>query len=270
MNLMKIAKPECIATDVSVSDKTDCLRKVAQLAKKSSSLENISETAVFEALQKREELGSTGFENGIAIPHCRMDKVEEFVVGVMTIPGGIEFDSLDGDKSDLIVFIIAPQSKTNEHVRLLSKVSNILRIPEARKAMLAADSAESLLENFLRFNSDEAESGKIGKQSLFHITITNENLFESVLQVVTAMEPTSLSIVDAKPASEYLAKIPLFAGFWNDRKSVTTKLIICQIDKRLRNETIRRIEDVTGKLDNCSEVAVCVQEIFYSAGQLQS
>lgn len=270
MNLLTITKRECIATGVSASDKTDCLHKVAQLAKQSPCLKAVSDTDIFEALQKREALGSTGFENGIAIPHCRMDNVDAFVVGVMTVPGGIDFDSLDGEKSDLIVFIIAPQNKTNEHIRLLSSISNILRIPEARQAMLAADSSESLLERFLRFNADKAENGHIGQQSLFHITLANENLFESVLQVVTAMEPTSLSIIDAKPATEYLAKMPLFAGFWNERETVTTKLIVCQIDKRLTNETIRRIEDVTGKLDNSTEVAVCVQEIFYSAGRIQS
>ena len=50
----------------------------------------------------------------------------------------------------------------------------------------------------------------------------------------------------------------------------TNKMIIAQIDKRLTNETIRRVEDVTGKLDQCSEVAVCIQEIFYSAGNIQA
>ena len=94
MNLLNFVKNECIATGVSVSNKTECLQKVAQLAKKSSVLKNISEKEIFEALQNREELGSTGFENGIAIPHCRLENVEEFVVGFITIPDGIDFAAL--------------------------------------------------------------------------------------------------------------------------------------------------------------------------------
>ncbi len=268
MDILDLVKNECTATDASVSNKTECLQKVAQLAKKSSVLKNISETEIFEALQAREKLCSTGFENGIAIPHCRLENADEFVVGILTIPEGIDFDALDGKKSNLILFIIAPQSKTNEHVRLLSTISNILRISEARQAMLSATSPETLLESFMRFNRDEADGKKKGAQNLFHITITNDDLFQNILQVVTAMEPASLSIIEAKPSSEYLAQIPIFAGFWNERESVTNKIIIAQIDKRLTNETIRRLEDVTGKLDDCSEVAICVQEIFYSAGRL--
>jgi len=270
MDLINLVKVECTVTDASVSNKTECLQKVAQLAKTSSVLKNISETEILEALQKREDLGSTGFENGIAIPHCRLENVDEFVVGIMTIPEGIDFDALDGEKSNLIIFIVAPQSKTTEHVRLLSTISNILRIPEARKEMLAATAPETLLESFLRFNRNEADGKKMGSQSLFHITITNEDLFQNILQVVTAMEPVSLSIIEAKQASEYLAQMPIFAGFWNERESITNKIIIAQIDKPLTNETIRRLEDVTGKLDDCSEVAVCVQEISYSAGHLQA
>lgn len=270
MDLLNLVKNECTTTGASIKSKIECLQTVAKLAKKSPSLKNTSEADIFEALQEREKLGSTGFENGIAIPHCRLENVDEFVVGIITIPEGIDFDALDGEKSNLILFIIAPQSKTNEHVRLLSTISNILRISEARQGMLSATSSEALLENFLRFNRNEENVKKMGEQSLFHITITNEDLFQNILQVVTAMEPASLSIIEAKQASEYLAKMPIFAGFWNDIESVTNKIIIAQIDKRLTNETIRRLEDVTGKLDDCSEIAICVQEIFYSAGRLQA
>ena len=269
MDLLNLVKSECTATCASIKSKTECLQKVAQLAKQSSSLANLTEAEILQAFQKREELGSTGFENGIAIPHCRMDNVEEFVIGIITIPEGIDFDALDGEKSNLILFIIAPQSKSNDHVRLLSTVSNILRIPDARKEMLSATSSEALLESFLRFNRDETDTNKVGEKCLFHITITNDDLFQNILQVITAMEPASLSIIEAKQASEYLAKLPIFAGFWNDIESVSNKLIVAQIDKALTNETIRRLEDVTGKLDECSDVSISVQDIFYSAGRLQ-
>jgi len=270
MDLLNFVKVECIATEASASSKTECLRNIAQLAKRSSTLSAISETEIFEALEKREALGSTGFENGIAIPHCRLENINEFVVGMTTLPDGVDFNALDGENSNIILFIIAPQNQTNEHVRLLSTISNILRIPEARSEILAAKSAEALQESFLRFNRDETDASKVGEKCLFQITITNEDLFQTILQVVTAMEPASLSIIEAKQASEYLSKMPIFAGFWNEIDSVSNRIIIAQIDKALTNETIRRLEDVTGKLDACTGVAVCVQDIFYSVGRLQS
>jgi hypothetical protein len=95
-------------------------------------------------------------------------------------------------------------------------------------------------------------------------------MFRDILQVLTAMEPASLAIIEAKQASEYLSKMPLFAGFWNDREMDTGRVIIAQIDKRLTNETIRSIEDVVGKLDDSNDVSVCVQDIFFSAGRLNA
>jgi len=270
MDILNIVKRECIDIDRSISNKAECLQKVAKLAKHSAVLENISEEEILTALQRREEMGSTGFENGIAIPHCRLKEVKEFVVGIITIPDGVNFDAIDGKLSNIIMFIVAPQSKTNEHVRMLSTISNILRIKDACKEMLSASSSVALLESFLRYNRDEVDISKTGERNLFHITVTNDDLFQNILQVVTSIEPASLSIVEAKQASEYLAKLPIFAGFWNDIESASNKIIIAQIDKALTNETIRRIEDVTGNLDECTEVSVSVQEIFYSAGRLQS
>jgi PTS system nitrogen regulatory IIA component len=270
MDLQNYTKIECVEAGVTVSDKTECLRQATKLAKNSSILKNVTEAEIFEALQAREKIGSTGFENGVAIPHCRLKNTTEFVMGIISIPDGVDFDSLDGEKSNLIIFIIAPQSKTNKHVRLLSAISNILRIPDARKAMLVAKTPQTLLENFLRFNRDELNPDKMGEQSLFHITITSESIFQDILPVITAMAPSSLSIVEARQESEYLSKMPIFAGFWNDRESLTSKIIIAQIDKCLANETIRRLEDITGELDKCSEVSVCVQDVFYSSGRLQS
>ncbi len=195
-----------------------------------------------------------------------MPGVKDFVVGVITVPAGVEFDSLDGKETNLLVFIVAPESEANEHVRLLSTVSGILRIADARTEMLADSSPESLRESFLRYGRDDVQSNKDEERCLFHVTIMNDDLFKDILQAVMAMDPVSVSVVDVKQSSEYLSKMPLFAGFWSDREENTGRIIIAQIVKHLTNETIRRIEDVTGKLDDSTEVSVSVQSLFYSAG----
>lgn len=270
MKLIDIVKSECVVVGMESSNKEDCLKKIAHIAKQSSLLDGVSEAEVLEGFKKREELDSTGFGHGIAIPHCRLPGVKDFVVGVITIPAGVDFDSLDGEKTNLLVFIVAPESEVNEHVRLLSTVSGILRIADARTEMVADTSSESLRESFLRHGRDDVQSNKDDERYLFHVTVVNDDMFKDILQAITVMEPISVSVVDVRQPSEYLSKMPLFAGFWSDREESSGKIIIAQIVKHLTNETIRRIEDVTGKLDESTEVSVCVQNVFYSAGCITS
>jgi len=268
VKLAELVKSNCVSAGLELSSKDACLRKIAQLAKQSPQLKKISEADILSGLQRREEMGSTGFGDGIAIPHCRLPGVTDFVVGVISIPAGVEFDSMDNEKANLIVFIVAPESEANEHVSILSAISRVLRIADARREMVSATSSELLLESFLRYERDDATA--VGNRQLFHITVLNDNMFRDILQLLTAMEPASLAIIEAKQASEYLSKMPLFAGFWNDREMDTGRVIIAQIDKRLTNETIRSIEDVVGKLDDSNDVSVCVQDIFFSAGRLNA
>ena len=99
--------------------------------------------------------------------------------------------------------------------------------------------------------------------------MTNEDVFHELLQVLVSLEPATLTVVEATQASEYLAKIPIFAGFWSDREQQACRIIITQIEKRLTNEAIRRIEEITGSLNESSEVSVSIQDLFYSAGLIK-
>src|SRR4030042_497855 len=109
MKLADVLHKECIAVNARLSDKTEVLQEVARLAKKSSILDSVSEQEILAGLQARESLGSTGVGKGIAIPHCRLKTVKDFVVGIVTVPSGVDFDALDAGKVRLIVFIIAPE-----------------------------------------------------------------------------------------------------------------------------------------------------------------
>ncbi|MCK5529283.1 MAG: PTS sugar transporter subunit IIA, partial [Kiritimatiellae bacterium] len=93
MRLVDIVKSECVVAGMEASGKEDCLEKIAHIAKKSSLLDGVTEADILAGFKNREELGSTGYGHGIAIPHCRLPGVEDFVVGVITVPAGVDFDS---------------------------------------------------------------------------------------------------------------------------------------------------------------------------------
>jgi mannitol/fructose-specific phosphotransferase system IIA component (Ntr-type) len=268
MNILGIVRRECVAAGRSPTDKRAVLAEIAGLAKANPALDGLTREEIESGLLEREEIGTTGFGKGIAIPHCRLSNVPEFVVGVMTVPGGVEFDSLDGQKVRLLVFIIGPATESSDHIRILSTVSRVLSSSDAVAEMIAADSDEALYESFARHLRDDPRAGKGEPRSLFQVFVQGEELFREILEVFGATEPRFTAVLEAENASSYLAKVPLFAGLWSDNPRTFSRVIVSLVSKRMTNELVRRIESVTGPLSKCDRVLVMVQDVFFSGGSL--
>lgn len=270
MRLIDVVRSECVCAGAKVDGKGAALKEVVRVAKQSPILGDVPEEAILKGIEDRESLGSTGFGRGIAIPHCRLAEASDFVVGVLTIPDGVDFDSLDEKKARIIVFIIAPELQSNEHIRLLSAISQTLMTPGAVEEMVAAGTSEALLESFLRHTRGDIEAKDHKNKNLLNVLVQDESLFRDILQVLAGAESSSVVVLEAENTRLYLAKTPLFAGFWSDDSSGFARLIMAIVDRKLANETIRRIEELTGNLDERSGVMVMMQEIMYASGQLEA
>lgn len=268
MNLLTILRSECVQAGSKAASRDEVLAAIAGLTKQSPVLANISEAAVLQALTDREELSTTGFGNGIAIPHCRLDDVDEFVVGILSVPNGAEFAAMDDQPVKLFVFIVAPANSSNEHIKILSAISQVLNVPQNVVEMLSAPSADVLAESFLRHVRDEADPKQHDTKNLFRIQIQDEDLFHDILQIFEGFQASTVMISESEPASNYLQKMPIFAGFWNDKAADFCKVILATVDKVDTNETIRRIEQHTGVLSDRNDILLTVQELFYCAGNL--
>jgi len=269
MKLVNVFREECVVAGAKFTDKSQALCEIANIAGKCPILKDVTVGQILAALEEREKLGSTGFGKGIAIPHCRLDSISDFVVGMITVPDGVDFEALDGRKVNLIVFIIAPKAEPNKHIKLLSAISQTLLIPGSVNELLAENSPQALRESFLRYTRDEIDIKKQVKRNIFHIFVQNEHIFRDILTALTGIETASQVVFDAENTSAYLAKVPLFAGIWRDEPALFSKIIVAVVDKRLANETLRRIEGVTGDLNGNVGTMVIVQDIFYSAGSLE-
>ena len=268
MKLINVLRKECVVTGAEFSDKAEALRSVVQTAKKNTILKNVPEEEIFAGLKERESLGSTGFGKGIAIPHCRLKSVDDFVVGIITVPDGVEFEALDKEKVKLFLFIIAPEAESNKHLKLLSAISQTLLIPGAVKEILAETSDEGVYESFLRHTRAEIDTEKQTTKCLFNVFVQDENLFHDILEKLTGIETSSLVVNNSENVEAYLGKAPLFADFWRDEPSRFSKVITMVIDKGLTNEAIRRTESVTGNLSECNGVMITSQDLSYAAGSL--
>lgn len=270
MKLLDLLLEECIVVGAAPADKSAALAEIAAIAKKSATLHDVAEATVLKALEDREALGSTGFGKGIAIPHCRIAGASGFTVGIVIVPDGVAFEALDSEPVTLIVFIIAPESETTQHIKLLSAISHVLMISGAVEEISTQKTALAVRDSFLRYTRTDIDTKDRTAKNLIHVLVQDEELFHELVLELAATDPTSVLIFEAESTLPYVQKLPLFAGFLVDSQKGFCKIILAVVDKGLTNETIRRIEGITGDLDERTGVMVMVQELFYSAGSLDT
>ena len=156
MKITDLINKDAIDLDVHIQTKKELIRKAAELMAKNG---NIKDLDKYEDLViKREEEGSTGIGEGIAIPHGKGECITKPGLSAMVIPNGADFDALDGNKVNLLFLIAAPDTKDNIHLDVLSRLSTLLMDASFREKLLNAKSKEE----FLRI-IDDAENIKLNK-----------------------------------------------------------------------------------------------------------
>tara|TARA_X000000950_G_scaffold264005_1_gene336820 strand:- start:1447 stop:1905 length:459 start_codon:yes stop_codon:yes gene_type:complete len=133
-------------SQVSINDdcrsKKSILERLSLLLSKSS---GISTEEIFNGLYEREKLGSTSVGNGVAIPHARIKGIDHPFVSVVILDNPVDFDNIDNLDVDIIVCLIVPTEKTENHLALLACLSNILDKISNRKKLRNARNSEEIL-----------------------------------------------------------------------------------------------------------------------------
>lgn len=143
MKIRDLLKAQSIQLGAKPTDKPSAIRLLADLMERGGNLANKDEylAAVF----TREESGSTGLGEGIATPHAKSAGVAKAGLAAMTVPEGINFDSLDGKPARIFFMIAAPEGEANTHVEVLSQLATMILDPDFKEALIAADSVDTFL-----------------------------------------------------------------------------------------------------------------------------
>jgi fructose-specific phosphotransferase system IIA component len=150
--LTELLTPERIRIPLSARSKDDLLRELVQLAGATARIDDLDD--LLRAVREREDVLSTGIGNGVAIPHGRSASLGELalVAGVAREP--VDFDALDGKPVHLFFLLVGPESAAGQHVKVLSRISRLLRHESFRDRLAAAgDGAE-----FYRILSEAEQS----------------------------------------------------------------------------------------------------------------
>ncbi|MFR0987283.1 MAG: fructose-specific PTS transporter subunit EIIC [Frisingicoccus sp.] len=157
MKIVDLLRRDSICLNGKASGKMDVIDQMASLMEKGGHLSDVK--AYKQAVLKREEEGTTGIGEGVAIPHAKTNAVLNPGLAAMTFSEGVEFESLDDQPVRLVFMIGAPDTKDNVHLEVLSRLSMLLMDQRFREHLLHAKSPDAFLKVI-----DVAEREKFAKE----------------------------------------------------------------------------------------------------------
>ncbi|MBE8949755.1 MAG: PTS sugar transporter subunit IIA [Quinella sp. 3Q1] len=153
MRVTDLLKNASIDLGAKVKDKPDAISHLVDLMEKGGNLKNKEQYK--KDVLAREASGTTGLGDGIATPHAKSAGVKAPGLAAMTIPDGIDFESMDGNPARLFFAIAAPDGGNDEHLMILSKLATMVMDPDFKEALIKATTKEEFLKII-----DDKEDGK--------------------------------------------------------------------------------------------------------------
>ena len=143
MKITDLISSKTIDINANALSKEDILKQAVALIAKSGKINDVEEYQ--KGVFAREEESTTGIGEGIAIPHCKSDVVKAPALAAMVIKDGVDFNSLDGEKVNLLFLIAAPNTKDNVHLEVLSRLSTMLLDDDFKAKLIAAKTKKEFL-----------------------------------------------------------------------------------------------------------------------------
>ena len=157
MKIIDLLDDKSIRLNAEVHSKKEVLDTLVDLMDASGKLNDIE--TYRKGVYAREEEGSTGIGEGIAIPHCKSAAVNQAGLAAMVEPKGVEFDSLDGEPANLFFLIAAPDTADNVHLDVLSHLSVLLMDPDFTGKLREAETVEEF-KKVIEMAENEPEEEK--------------------------------------------------------------------------------------------------------------
>ena len=143
MKICDVLDRKSILPDLKALNKKGILEElvvpVAEIA-------GVSQQDLSKVLMERERLGSTGIGGGIGIPHGKMKNLDSLVLGFGLSRKGVDFESLDGQPTHIFFLLVTPENSTGLHLKLLARISRILKNDPFKSRLLEAVDTDEILD----------------------------------------------------------------------------------------------------------------------------
>lgn len=141
MEVSDLLAAESVIADFRVTSKKQALQ---ELSRHAAAITGQDERAIFDILLEREQLGTTGVGDGLAIPHGRLQGLEKIHGFFARLEKPIDFDSIDDQPVDLIFLLLAPEGAGADHLKALARISRLLRGPSFCEKLRGANNRDAL------------------------------------------------------------------------------------------------------------------------------
>lgn len=232
MKIRDLLAVESIDLNGKVNGKNEALDAMVALMAKSGKINDVEKYR--KGVYAREEEGTTGIGEGIAIPHCKSDAVSKPGLAAMVIKDGVDFDALDGGKVDLIFLIAAPNTEDNVHLDVLSKLSVLLMDENFTSGLRNAKTVEEFLSVIDRAEAEkDAEEEKKNsadtKEAAEEKTTDNGKLILAVTGCPNGIAHTYMAAENIeKKAKELGCRVKVETRGSGGAKNVLTKAEIAE------------------------------------------
>jgi PTS system fructose-specific IIC component len=142
--LERLVEAALIEAALVPADKAAALRGLLGALAKAGRFKKKELPDLEESLFAREELGSTGIGNGIAVPHLKSSSVGSMCMAVARLPGGIDYQAIDGRPVHGIFLIITPEAASDDHLRALRWISSLARSADFRRFLASAETERQI------------------------------------------------------------------------------------------------------------------------------
>ncbi len=139
-------RKELIKLDLGATVKKEAIEELGAVIKGAKEVTDYE--SFLKGVFEREALTTTGIGNGIAIPHARTDTISQFVIAFGRSEKGVEFESLDGQPAKLIFLMGTPTKEINQYLKLLARLTSLLKRESFRESLLQAGEAKEIIEIF--------------------------------------------------------------------------------------------------------------------------
>ena len=143
MRILDVLPKEAIIGELKATDKKGIIE---ELVKPISKLAQVGSIELIQVLMERERLGSTGIGGGIGIPHGKMKNLTNLILGFGLSRKGVDFDAMDGRPTHIFFLLITPENSTGLHLKILARISKILKHDPFKERLLSASSRDEIYE----------------------------------------------------------------------------------------------------------------------------
>jgi PTS system nitrogen regulatory IIA component len=141
MKILDILHKEAIISDLQAIDKQGVLE---ELVMPLAGIAGVNQDYLVRVLLERERLGSTGIGEGVGIPHGKLKDLASLVLGFGLSRKGVDFESMDGQPTHIFFLLVTPENSTGLHLKLLARISRILKSELFRQKLMAAANSDEI------------------------------------------------------------------------------------------------------------------------------